>query len=189
MQVVATPVGQTNCFVQWRNAASGSQNPLNLNVTAANSTITGIFTALPTNKVSLTVFSEGGGFVDVIPSGNIFLKGTTNILTAYASSGQSFIGWSGDVTNTFSIVSVKMNTNKFITAHFSHSFSQNFSKSGTNLQFVINGVSGDTFKILASTNLSSWKPIGTNVQFLNPVIFSDSVDKKIPARFYKVTAQ
>jgi uncharacterized repeat protein (TIGR02543 family) len=189
VQVSAIP-SPGACLVQWRDAATGSQNPLNLTMATANATITGIFAPLPTSKVSLTVISDGGGYVIVNPSANIYLQGTTNVLTAVANSGQNFIGWSGDATNTTNVISVVMDKSKSITAHFSHNFSQKFMKTGANLQFSISGgVSGDSYQLLTSTNLSTWTPMATNVDFYEPVLFFDSIDKTVPYRFYKTVGQ
>jgi uncharacterized repeat protein (TIGR02543 family) len=111
-------------------------------------------------------------------------------LTAVTNSGQNFIGWSGDATNTTNVISVVMDKSKSITAHFSHNFSQNFTKSSANLQFSISGgVSGDTYQVLTSTNLTTWTPMATNVDFFEPVLFFDSIDKTVPYRFYKTVAQ
>jgi len=188
VQVIANPE-QSNCFVQWRNAATGSQNPLNLTVSSPNSTIAGIFTALPSNKVSLTVLSEGAGFVSVSPSANIYLIGTTNLLTAYPNLGQTFINWSGDISSSSSTVSVVMNRSKSVTAHFSHPFTQSIDTAGANIQFTVNGLSGDTYNFFTSTNLINWTPLNSITEFFDPVTIFDSMDKTMPVKFYKVVAQ
>lgn len=69
--------------------------------------------------------SDGsGGYVEItggvlIRAGTkLFSEGATAWLQAHADSGWRFIKWSGDLSGTASLPTLKMNSNKSVTAHF-----------------------------------------------------------------------
>jgi uncharacterized repeat protein (TIGR02543 family) len=62
--------------------------------------------------------TAANGTVDKSPNKALYDKGSTVSLTASASTGYHFTGWTGDVTGTNNPVSVTMNRAKSATAHF-----------------------------------------------------------------------
>jgi hypothetical protein len=78
-------------------------------------TITGATTYFP-----LTISKSGDGTGDVtsVPSGTSFLPGTEVTLTATATGGGIFTGWSGDTSGTTNPLIITMDAAKNITATF-----------------------------------------------------------------------
>ncbi|GEN54640.1 InlB B-repeat-containing protein [Halobacillus faecis] len=66
----------------------------------------------------LNIKKDGEGHVQKNPSGSQFNKGTKVQLTAVPAEGWVFNGWSGSVTHSSTNLSVTMNGNKTVTAHF-----------------------------------------------------------------------
>jgi uncharacterized repeat protein (TIGR02543 family) len=75
------------------------------------------FKSLASNY-SLTITKVGGGTVTTNPTGSSFAPNTSVTLTAAASSGYTFTGWSGAVTGTTNPTTITMNGNKAVTATF-----------------------------------------------------------------------
>ena len=57
---------------------------------------------------------------------------------------------------------------------------------GGDFQFTINGIAGQTYAIEASSNLTSWLPLATNVAPSDSFPFSDPASTNLPKRFYRV---
>ncbi len=72
--------------------------------------------AIPTTY-TLTVTKTGTG-AGTVGGGGTYASGTTQQVSATATIGSTFTGWSGDCTGTTSPVSVLMNGNKTCTATF-----------------------------------------------------------------------
>jgi uncharacterized repeat protein (TIGR02543 family) len=111
------------------NLASGS-DLINAGVTSTGITYSGsapdlgaIESGGTTTNYSLTtnVTPAGSGSVTRSPNASTYASGTVVTLTAAASSGYTFTGWSGDVTSTSASVNVTMTANRTVTANFTTS--------------------------------------------------------------------
>ncbi len=111
LTATATP-GWT--FIGWSGDASGSTNPLSVTMDG-NKSITATFAQ---NTYALTVTMVGNGTVSKSPDQASYLFGSTVELTATASPGWIFTGWSGDTSGSSNPLSVTMDGNKSITANF-----------------------------------------------------------------------
>src|SRR5438045_7645375 len=60
----------------------------------------------------------GTGSVTTSPPGPTYISGTVVTLTAHASPGSTFVGWSGDASGSNPSTTVTMNSNKSVTATF-----------------------------------------------------------------------
>ena len=58
-----------------------------------------------------------------------------------------------------------------------------------NRQLQISGFAGKNYVLQASTNLSNWVPIGTNVPVATPFYMSDPAATNFPGRFYRAVLQ
>ena len=116
VQLTARP--GTNCyFFGWAGAATGFKNPLSIQATNASG-ITARFVPLNANQVSLTVLPSGNGTVAVSPLKNVYTNGETVTLTASPGAGNVFTGWSGDASDTANPLSLVLQSNKLVYAHF-----------------------------------------------------------------------
>ena len=96
-------------FVQW---SDGTTNNLYLiTVPATNSTYTAQFAATATITVSANPNAGGA-----VTGGGTFLIGSTNLITAAASNGWIFVGWSDGITNNPRLIVVTSNLT--LTANF-----------------------------------------------------------------------
>ncbi len=86
-------------------------------VPATNSVVYVDFGRLPRQFI-LSVNTVGGGTVTKNPDQPSYDSASTVQLSAVASAGNYFINWSGDVNDTAHTVTITMNSNKSITAHF-----------------------------------------------------------------------
>src|SRR5205085_488683 len=77
-----------------------------------NRTLTANFT------YSLTTNVVGSGSVTRNPNASVYSPGTVVTLTAVASTGYHFTGWSGDTTTATNPISIAMNANRSFTATF-----------------------------------------------------------------------
>jgi len=80
-------------------------------------------TSLYVSTLSLYTLTTGvepleGGFVTVSPSEGPYAADTKVTVTANAAPGYKFDYWSGDVTGTSDTITLSMDSNKSITAHF-----------------------------------------------------------------------
>jgi uncharacterized repeat protein (TIGR02543 family) len=110
--LTATPnAGYT--FTSWSGDATGTTNPLTVNMNAAKN-ITANFTI---NSYSLNVVSLNG-VVTKSPVQVSYDYGTSVGLTAVANTGYTFASWSGDATGIINPVTVTMDANKTVTANY-----------------------------------------------------------------------
>jgi hypothetical protein len=107
-------------FYGWTNAATGFANPVSLTITSPAPTITALFGQLNSNRVALTVVSNGAGTVTVSPQRIVYTKGETVTLVAVPTTNHVFTDWTDDVTGTLDPLVLTLNTSMFITASFSH---------------------------------------------------------------------
>ncbi|MDR2013743.1 MAG: InlB B-repeat-containing protein, partial [Rhodanobacter sp.] len=119
-------------FTSWSGDCSGSGTTATVTMSADHS-CTATFTALPPTTHALTVVASAGGSVSdnqskisaCTSSGGAcngsYTAGTSVILTATASAGYSFTGWSGDCTGTSTTATVTMSADHSCTATFTAS--------------------------------------------------------------------
>jgi len=70
------------------------------------------------NDPTLITTSTSGGSINQFPIGQNFLAGANVTLTANASSGYFFSGWTGSVTTSTNPLTVQVNSNMTVTANF-----------------------------------------------------------------------
>jgi uncharacterized protein (TIGR02145 family) len=74
------------------------------------------------NTLTLNITPTGGGTVSRSPNQTTYNWGDSVTVTATAASGYKFTEWSGAVTSTSPVVTIKMDDNKILTANFDTSF-------------------------------------------------------------------
>lgn len=105
-------------FSSWSGAATGSDNPVEVTVTA-DITVTANF--LPKRQLTLIVSPQASGTItaDPLPDDDgKYASGTTVTLTANPNPGYTFGAWSGAATGPTASVQVTMDANKTVTATF-----------------------------------------------------------------------
>ena len=101
-------------FLSWSGDVSGTANPATLTVDGAK-TVTVTFAI---NSYSLTITKIGQGNVNKSPNQSSYTYGTIVSLSANASGGYRFAGWSGDTAATSNPLPLPMIANRNITARF-----------------------------------------------------------------------
>jgi uncharacterized repeat protein (TIGR02543 family) len=108
----AGSAGTRYAFASWSDG--GAQNHT-ITAPSASTTYTANFTTL--YSLSTAVNPSGGGTVS--PSGtNWYDNGQSASISAIASSGYAFSGWSGDASGTTNPITMTMNGKKTVTATF-----------------------------------------------------------------------
>jgi uncharacterized repeat protein (TIGR02543 family) len=102
-------------FSSWSGDATGTANPLNLQM-LSNKVITATFQQLPT--FTLTLATNGQGTIALSPDGGVYASNTVVTVTATPAAGWVFTAWSGDATGAANPVSVTMSHNLSLTATF-----------------------------------------------------------------------
>ena len=100
-------------FSEWTGDHTGSANPVRITVNG-NKTIAAHFTQ---DEYTLTITHTGNGAVTPGSSGPHHY-GDVVQLTAVPDSGESFVGWSGDLTGSGNPKSITMNGNRSVKAIF-----------------------------------------------------------------------
>ena len=75
-----------------------------------------------TYNLSVSVDPAGKGMVTITPSGGSYPAGTVVTLIAVPSPGYKFDHWSGDVSGTSSTITITVDKNMSVTAHFKPAF-------------------------------------------------------------------
>src|SRR6185295_12100300 len=101
---------------QWTGAATGARTSTSTQATGL--TGFGDLAVAELKNYTLNVNVVGSGSVAKNPNQPTYSHGTVVSLSATASVGYHFVGWSGDTTGTASPISVTMTSNKNITATF-----------------------------------------------------------------------
>jgi endoglucanase len=159
----ATPASGST-FGGWSGSCSGTSTSCTVSMSAARS-VTATFNSSTTNY-TLTVGKTGQGLGTVTssPSGincgstcsASFSSGTTVTLTAAASSGSSFTGWSGACSGT-GTCTVSMSQARSVTANFNtaSTFALSVSRAGTGTGTVTSNPSGINCGSTCSANYSN----------------------------------
>ncbi|HEV2210481.1 MAG TPA: LamG-like jellyroll fold domain-containing protein [Verrucomicrobiae bacterium] len=179
-----------NYFGIWGNAASGSVNPLSFTITTPNPTVSSLFAAVGAGQAGLTLVPLGRGQAAANPRANVYSTGANVTLTATPNPGQTFLGWSGDVTGMQNPLGIILTTNKLIYANFSD-------KPSVSVQAAYNGLKSDGFQLTVlgdygahyridgSSDFSTWTPLGTVTNVFGAAVFSDPAAPSIAYRFYR----
>ncbi len=115
--ITASETDDNYVFSEW----SGDISDTNLTATVimdTNKSITATFVEIDSAYYTLTVSTEGEGSVEVTPSADSYLKGTTVTLTASADTGYAFESWTGDTSATDNPITITIDANISITANF-----------------------------------------------------------------------
>lgn len=131
---VTTSAGTAPLNYQWRFNGTNITGATNSNYTLANaqtnnvgsytvviSNVAGSVTssaATLTVKYALAITTTTGGTVAATPSASTYAPGTSVKLVATPRLFYRFTGWTGDVTNTASTITINMDANKAIKANF-----------------------------------------------------------------------
>ena len=113
-------------FQSWSGAFAETALPERISspailVVRSNTTVTAHFARL--YSLTTVVSPPNIIFVSADPfpndeTGGRFVEGTVVTLQAFSFTGDDFIGWSGDVSGTASVIAVTMDTNKLAVANF-----------------------------------------------------------------------
>lgn len=129
--LTATPASRYT-FDYWDGAASGSSHTTTITMDS-NKSITAHFKEKEVATYSLSVSVQPSGSGSVTPSSGDYLAGTGATLVATAAPGYEFDQWSGDASGSSPTITVTMDSNKSVTAHFKaqYTLSTSVSPSGS----------------------------------------------------------
>jgi pectate lyase len=139
-------------FAGWSGAITSTANPVTVTMDA-NKSVTATFATVNTT-FTLTTNVVGSGAVAASPTGPTYAAGTVVTLTATASAGFSFAGWSGDLVSTANPATITMNANKSVTATFTSSTTPDFHLFGFAAGVTTGGKGGTT---VTATTLADLK--------------------------------
>ena len=114
VKITAVPVAGYE-FVSWGDDASGNANPIEITMTA-NKTVSATFIAIGTKNLTINTALNGTAISS--PSGSTQTTNSTVTLTAKPAIGYKFAGWSGDITNSNLVTTIKMDADKTVTPSF-----------------------------------------------------------------------
>lgn len=122
-------------FDHWSGGALGTASTIRVTMDSDKSV-----TAHFKRQFTLDVSVSAPGAGSVSPPDGKYESGTQVTLTATPASDHLFDHWSGDATGTSSSITITMNTNRDITAHFKMFFSPALSQVGRGLGIPQAGV-------------------------------------------------
>ena len=180
-------------FSGWSGAATGSLNPIDINMDSDKS-ITANFVLAPIQRILTTSVAPAGSGM-VIPSGGTYNDGSVVYLTIVPASGWGFSGWSGDATGLDNPLAVTMDRDKNIVANFHEVTTVYTLTTGSNplgagvvdpnMQIVVPGTQLTLTALpIAGYNFSHWSGDASGSQ--NPITITMDSDKHIVANFTEV---
>ena len=104
-------------FESWSGDVSGSSNPVTIKM-KDNKTVTANFKQTIRYTLVVNISPPGAGYVTKTPNQANYAPGDMVTLTAKANVCYCFDGWSGDVSDSSNPVTITMNGNKTVVAHF-----------------------------------------------------------------------
>ena len=187
LQVAALP-NPGYYFALWGGDASSATNPFVMTITNPNPTIAALFEPLPAGRFSLVVVPNGNGSVGVNPQGNAFASNSMASISASTTGTNRFYYWTGSATSPFNPLSVRMNSNKVVTANFSGGkylvqFAPGLA-SETNFQFSLSGAPLQSYEVDASSDFVDWSWFATVTNLTGAIPLSDSTTNA-PQKFYR----
>jgi uncharacterized repeat protein (TIGR02543 family) len=104
-------------FDHWAGDASGTSIAITITMDSDKSIIAH-FKAMAIYSLTTSVDPAGGGTITLTPPGGSYTSGTQVTLTAVPAPGYKFDHWSGDASGTSTAVTLTMDSNKSVIAHF-----------------------------------------------------------------------
>lgn len=115
VNIVATAdAGYT--FSHWGGDASGTSTTVAV-IMDSDKSVTARFKSI-TYNLSVSVDPSGAGMVELTPPGGNYLPDTEVTLTAASSVGYAFDHWSGDTSEDRNSITITMDSDKTLVAHF-----------------------------------------------------------------------
>ena len=114
---VTAAAGAGSQFDNWAGDITGSVNPTTITMDA-NKTVTAIFSEIVVQQFTLNLGVVGSGSVTLSPAGGVYDIGTVVTLSAAADAGNTFNGWSGDLSGSTNPITITMNSDKNVSASF-----------------------------------------------------------------------
>ncbi len=140
-------------FDRWSGDASGTANPVTVNMNAARNIIANFV-----KVYTLTAQVNPAGSGTVTPGSGAYDASSNVTLTATPASGYRFDHWSGDVSGNVSTTSIMMDGDKTVTANFVKTFTLTVSVSPNNGGSVT--PSGGTFDTGTAITLTATPATG-----------------------------
>jgi M6 family metalloprotease-like protein len=189
-------------FSSWSGAASGTDNPITINMTADKS-VTANFTAV-CYTLTKSANPAAGGSISVNPAPNCagdptkYTAGTSVNLTATPSAGYAFASWSGSASGTNNTTTISMSADKSVTANFTPSCftltkTANPAAAGSVSASPAPNCTGVPTKYTAGTQVTLTATASTGFVFsawsgsasgtTNPTTVTMSADKSVTANF------
>jgi uncharacterized repeat protein (TIGR02543 family) len=119
VQVAASP-GEGFTFTGWSGAASGAANPVTI-LMDSNKSLTASFSVAVSASAAtytLDLAVNGNGSTSPAAGSHAYASGSSVQVTATPAGGSIFTGWSGAATGAAKTVTIAMDSNKILTAHF-----------------------------------------------------------------------
>lgn len=176
-------------FVRWGNAVTGTNNPVSIIFTNANTAVTVLFAILAANQVSLVTPIDGDGRVGSAPGGNTFTLGQAISLLAVPDADRVFLGWSGDATSRTNPLSLLMDGSKVVTARFGRAVRFQpvpgaWDSGGFAVAFT--GETGASYELQSSSNFVDWTSVAGLLNETGRVTFVHGDARSVPMLFYRV---
>lgn len=112
--LTATPAADW-LFSHWDGDLTGGSSPANIEMSGARS-VTAHFVAVPLYNLSTSV--SGQGTITLSPPGGSYQSNTVVAASATPAQGWAFASWSGDASGSTGPISIRVDSNKSITANF-----------------------------------------------------------------------
>ena len=172
-------------FALWGGIATGSSNPITLNINGPVPTLSALFSPLGTNRFALTILRSGSGRVEVNPY-QVFYEPSTAVTasaTASEEEGWRFTGWQGDLTASTNELHLILDKSYTITAVFIpreilQLQSARFSKGS--FSFNLRAPIGKKYQVQRSLDFSNWNTVQTLQLDISPTLVTDPVAAPIP---------
>mgnify|MGYP001065928938 CR=1 FL=1 len=103
-------------FDRWSGSASGTTSTITVTMDSDKSITANFNTAIHTYTLTTNISPSGAGSIS--PSGGQYESGAQVTVTASAAGGYIFDYWDGSASGSSSIVTITMDSDKTITAHF-----------------------------------------------------------------------
>jgi len=149
-------------FSHWSGDAAGTNPTVSMTMNG-HKTVTANFIYNPQlYALTVNIDPAGAGSVTRNPSKDIYLSGEGVVLTAGANPGYVFSNWSGNASGITPTVTIIMNDNRTVTAHFKSSISEKISTPASP-SGPATGMTGQTYSYATGGSVSD---LGHPVQYL-----------------------